>query len=438
MSTGSQSESWTKRLSNLLFNTISGKLLWNNFVLIFLVMLIILLAVWMANTLYLTTSIARMERTHSIQLTESKASLHKYLLTKNESDKALCFKHLEKAYSYSKNFGNMLHIIHNPGAKELLLKVFDEADSKIADIMISRLILLSWLPQISVLITIAADTAVQTEKYRTQIQQIADTQDLNLRSALISKLAIIEDEIENNENNFSKSVGKLSIFVVNLVTIVLIVIFLLFLAITLLMTGSITQSLSKPIKRLVTSAQAIAEGDLSHDSTSVESIGEMKTLALSFQTMSEMLRYKLKIIKQIAEGAGDFTIKVQLASDNDEFGKVLSHMLSSLNSILGQVNQTIEQVLAGSSQVSQASQSLSQNATSQASTLEEISSTIIEITSQSKQNTESAGTVNTIAQSALGSALKGNQQMNGLIEAMNSINVSAEGIKKIVKKPLTT
>jgi len=76
---------------------------------------------------------------------------------------------------------------------------------------------------------------------------------------------------------------------------------------------------------------------------------------------------------------------------------------------------------------------LSQGATEQASSLEEITSSITEIASQTKQNTENAIQVNTLAKTAKNDAEQGNIQMQDLVAAMQDINKSAEEIKKIVK-----
>jgi methyl-accepting chemotaxis protein len=149
--------------------------------------------------------------------------------------------------------------------------------------------------------------------------------------------------------------------------------------------------------------------------------------------MIDSLKYKLSILKQIAEGSGDFTIDVELASEKDVMGKTIAKMLDSLNDILGQVNSAVEQVSSGSTQVAQASQSLSQGATEQASSLEEITSSITEINSQSKQNSENATEASGLSKQAMNNAKSGNEQMQELVTAMNDINKSADEINKIVK-----
>jgi len=117
----------------------------------------------------------------------------------------------------------------------------------------------------------------------------------------------------------------------------------------------------------------------------------------------------------------------------DSLSDALNQSLSSINDILSQVSQAIEQVNTGSQQVSQASQALSQGATEQASSLEEITSSVTQIAGQTRQNTENAVQVNSLAKDAMGNAERGDAQMKDLVLAMSDINSSAEEIRKIVK-----
>ncbi len=194
-----------------------------------------------------------------------------------------------------------------------------------------------------------------------------------------------------------------------------------------------SRAISIPILSCSKAAEAIAKGDLESEDVVVKSRDEIGILAESFAAMKDSLKYKQGIIEQIAEGAGDFTIEVELASEKDTFGKFIQRMLGSLNEVLSQVSASSEQVTSGSAQVSSASQSLSQGASEQASSLEEITSSITEINSQAKQNADNASEANAIAKQSMDNAQNGDNQMKELVSAMTGINESAEGIKKIVK-----
>ena len=190
---------------------------------------------------------------------------------------------------------------------------------------------------------------------------------------------------------------------------------------------------AKPIANITKIANEIADGNIEIDEVEVKSKDELGMLNKSFNKMLNSLKNKLNIIKQIAEGTGDFTVDVELASSKDVFGKTITKMLSSLNSILGQVSSAVEQISSGSNQVAQASQTLSQGATEQASSLEEITSSITEISSQVKVNTENAIQASGLSKKAMENAENGNNQMQQLVTAMGDINKSADEIKRIVK-----
>ncbi|OHD10364.1 MAG: hypothetical protein A2Y41_10335 [Spirochaetes bacterium GWB1_36_13] len=217
---------------------------------------------------------------------------------------------------------------------------------------------------------------------------------------------------------------KTFIIVLTLAIVALLVFMLVFI---------IAKRITRYIKPLIQLADEIAKGNLNENKIQIASKDELGILAVSFNKMMEGLKYKLSIIEKIAEGNGDFTIEVELASENDLFGKAIAKMLDSLNQILGQVNATAEQMAEASNHVSDASQSLSTGAAEQASSLEEITSSAVEINSQAKQNAENAIQAKALADKAKINAEEGNGQMKELIVGMSEINQSSEEIKKIIK-----
>ena len=157
--------------------------------------------------------------------------------------------------------------------------------------------------------------------------------------------------------------------------------------------------------------------------------GVNKTLDLVIDPINETTA----ILKRMADGDLTTTMTGDYKGDFDILKTALNNTIDSINDILGQVSIAVEQVSAGSQQVSQASQALSQGATEQASSLEEITSSVTEIAGQTRQNTDNAVQVNTLAKTAKDDAEQGNVQMADLVSAMSDINKSAEEIRKIVK-----
>ena len=251
---------------------------------------------------------------------------------------------------------------------------------------------------------------------------IFNEQTIPVFNNVIDKIGIVLDALDKEKK--SAFIQLLIILMALFCSFIIIIIGMIYYAVT---------RVAKPIANITKIANEIADGNIEIDEVEVKSKDELGMLNKSFNKMLNSLKNKLNIIKQIAEGTGDFTVDVELASSKDVFGKTITKMLSSLNSILGQVSSAVEQISSGSNQVAQASQTLSQGATEQASSLEEITSSITEISSQVKVNTENAIQASGLSKKAMENAENGNNQMQQLVTAMGDINKSADEIKRIVK-----
>lgn len=136
---------------------------------------------------------------------------------------------------------------------------------------------------------------------------------------------------------------------------------------------------------------------------------------------------------QIADGNLDVSIDV---NTNDEVGilaKGFTKMTDNLNDVMSNINIAAEQVASGSRQVSDSSMALSQGATEQASSVEELTASLEEIASQTRMNADNANQANSLAITAKGNAVQGNDQMKEMLNAMEEINESSSSISKIIK-----
>jgi methyl-accepting chemotaxis protein len=153
----------------------------------------------------------------------------------------------------------------------------------------------------------------------------------------------------------------------------------------------ISRMISNPVKKMVTIADKVAQGDLNVN-INFDTKDEIGSLATAFKKMSD-----------------------------------------NLNEVLSNISSASEQVAAGSKQVSDSSIALSQGSTEQASSIEELTASIEEISSQTQLNAQNASQANQLAETAKSNALKGNEQMNAMLKAMDEINVSSSSISKIIK-----
>ena len=128
-------------------------------------------------------------------------------------------------------------------------------------------------------------------------------------------------------------------------------------------------------------------------------------------------------IERVRAYRGDF----ELISDS------LNKIIDSLNATMKEINTAAEQVAAGAGQIAAASQNLSQGSEEQASSIEEITASITEVAAQVKQNADNAAQADDLSLAAKSIAIKGNEQMKEMLQAMHDINESSANISKIIK-----
>lgn len=212
--------------------------------------------------------------------------------------------------------------------------------------------------------------------------------------------------------------------------IILISIIIIGVIICIIASLLIINSITKPIKKITDAADKLSIGDV-NASVAIKSKDEIGDLAVAFGKMIENIRGQAKAAEKIAEG--DLTIQVAIKSDNDLLGKKLAEMVENNNEVLSNIAAASEQVAAGSKQVSDSSMALSQGATEQASSIEELTASLEEISAQTKLNAQNASQANELAENAKANAIQGNDQMKGMLKAMEDINESSANISKIIK-----
>ena len=136
---------------------------------------------------------------------------------------------------------------------------------------------------------------------------------------------------------------------------------------------------------------------------------------------------------QIADGNLYVSVDISSKDEVGNLAKAFIRMTDNLNDVMSNINMASEQVASGARQVSDSSMALSQGATEQASSVEELTASLEEIASQTRLNADNANQANSLAVTAKGNAIQGNDQMKEMLNAMEEINESSSNISKIIK-----
>ncbi len=174
--------------------------------------------------------------------------------------------------------------------------------------------------------------------------------------------------------------------------------------------------------------QTSVKGDYKGDHAKIKN-----ALNDSISTLSSYVSEISETLTQMANGNLDVVINRDYRGDFAEIKNSLNNIINSFNDVLNDISNSASQVASGSRQVSDSAQALSQGSTEQASSIEELTASMEEIAAQTKQNAANANQANELAVSAKVDAENGNNQMKGMLRAMDEINEASANIYKIIK-----
>jgi methyl-accepting chemotaxis protein len=191
-----------------------------------------------------------------------------------------------------------------------------------------------------------------------------------------------------------------------------------------------------PLNEVTDVMTQMSEGSLS---LSVEGQykGRYKVLADAVNLLLTKLGMVINEVSTILEKIAGSDLKIDSVREfNGDYASISSSLktiIQSLNYTLNEIHVAADQVAIGANQISDSSQVLSQGAEEQASSVQEITASIEELAGQINQNAENADEANKTSLKAKDNAIKGNEQMKGMVQAMHDINESSSNISKIIK-----
>lgn len=192
----------------------------------------------------------------------------------------------------------------------------------------------------------------------------------------------------------------------------------------------------EPVSRANDILKEISQGNLH-----VEMTGDYEGTYLEIKNVindtAKTLDTYVKEISTVLNGLSNkdlnYTITTEYRGDFIEIKDSINNIVYTLNQIIYEITQAANQVASGSLQVSDSSQSLSQGSMEQASSIQQLTASILEMTDQTKQNAENARDASLVANRTKETAIKGNEQMQLMLNSMKDINESSTNISKIIK-----
>jgi methyl-accepting chemotaxis protein len=302
------------------------------------VLLIVLVSSYTNSTLSMVTSISRMERGHTVALTDAKASLYKYLVLNDTTYLHDYRVQVLKAHTYSRTFGSVVEIIKNKPHEEavsIFANVFTELDKSEADKIITRVNLLLWNPLVRKLINTAKDASQYTSEYEVKVDKLTKTTNKKERAAILASLNETETKLNVIPKIFSDTLGDLSAYASHLVAVALWALFIVLTTLCFYIAVSVIKSITSSIKSLNSDLKQIAKGNLDV-SLEVNSRDELASLARSAHEVKEALKLMILDVNMLAQAA----MEGQLANRADS-----SKHLGEYRIIVEGFNHTLDAVI---------------------------------------------------------------------------------------------
>lgn len=193
-----------------------------------------------------------------------------------------------------------------------------------------------------------------------------------------------------------------------------------------------SRSLTRPLEKVVSAAEQIAEGDLSVQISDENRQDEIGMLARSFMKMTQSLQEKAELFQQIA--AGNLTVAVKTPADRDVMGKACAAMVAALRTEMQAIREGVNVIASSASQISASTTELASAASQTASAVSETTSTVEEVKQTAHLSTQKAKYVFDSARKASDVSQQGRKAIDLAVEGMNFIRTQTDSISESIMK----
>ena len=308
----------------------------------------VMIANYASSTLNMVTSFSRLERSHSVSLSDAKVNLYKYFLLNDPSYFNDYKKYISKAHSYSHIFGMLPELLKTKRYEDAV-SIFDdvllEIDRNESDIILTRTNLLLWHPIVKKLIQIAADTDKITGEYESKVESIINSKSKYEKTILLLELKEIENRLEYLPLQFSDAVGELAIFAATAVSIALWVVYLLLASISMYIALLAIRSITIPLKNLTENFKNLANGifNVKFQTDSEDEIGYLSLSANDLKMALQLMSEDTSSLIQSAV-AGKLAVRADASRHEGDFKKIVEGFNQTLDSVINPLNVAADYV----------------------------------------------------------------------------------------------
>jgi methyl-accepting chemotaxis protein len=193
-----------------------------------------------------------------------------------------------------------------------------------------------------------------------------------------------------------------------------------------------SRSLTRPLEKVVSAAEQIAEGDLGVQISDENRQDEIGVLARSFMKMTQSLQEKAELFQQIANG--NLTVTVKTPSDRDVMGRAFAAMVTAMRGEMQAIREAVNVIASSASQISASTTELASAAGQTASAVSETTSTVEEVKQTAHLSTQKAKYVFDSARKATDVSQQGRKAIDLAVEGMNFIRTQTDAISESIMK----
>lgn len=206
--------------------------------------------------------------------------------------------------------------------------------------------------------------------------------------------------------------------------------------ISVLIAIKTTKNITSTTRKINNAVDELSKGNL-HTQVDYKAANEFGELSdkMNF-CFTELAKYVKEIDNNMSEFAnGNFTAKVAIdfLGDFENIQTSLNGFREKINFVLSEINNVSAQVYSGSEQVTSGAQILAEGAEKQASSVEELSTSISKVSEQIADNANNSKRADELGKEVEGVINSSIKEMELMLEAIHDIEVSSEGIGKIIK-----